>query len=1052
MNSGAGTSKKAPSKKKRKTGLDKKPKQKKSVPKATKSDAKHSNEDLKKEYEQNLDQNSSEEDYSDDGDEGLESYKIGGYHPVNIGDIYNGRYIIIEKLGWGHFSTVWMCRDQIPNASGSEYVALKIQKSAPHYREAAFDEIELLSCTKRGVETPSAHKEYTSFSDTFVVQLLDHFEHAGPHGKHVCMVFEMLGENLLTVIKKYDYKGIPIPIVQNFVKQICIGLDFLHRHCNIIHTDLKPENILITKPPNIPDENVVQAILESSKKTIHQNKKKVTNHIKTDKDKSKTKSSGTGSGTNTTGTTVTDTTIKTTIEALAQQLDSNKQQQHMSTEQKKKLKKKLKKKRQRAKKKPSASHRRKDTHSHTTAGTGAGTSNHDKKEREDINETEEEEEEHDDNKNSNSRDDTRNRNRNGREGSVHTDDDDSEDDDNDSIDNNNYHERLHRSHSDNRITTTTTTTTTHHNHHNHNPLDNTITTSTNVLMDDELEMELLNSGTTTMKSSHIDNNDNIIESIEGVDINRKKKLTSENKNMSGGSRCTNRVRTVSVEDWEPMSETVTAKISIFTSLRRIIQAFGPPVKMIINTTNTTTKDDQQQQQQECLCWVLEDIETKTKRKTRTSTSASASTEMKTNSNVDDDSDDMADLGEEEYSRRIFCIQSDSDGDESLTELLENIIPGLHFLVHCDISSLYVEEEDADVNYLCKLHCDHPGTADYATSLIGVDFKILERLLPTIDINMLNLKVEVEGGINSSDYPLDIKLSSLIRPLRERMDLFLGLKIEESLSAYQLLQYRIFKIRRFRMGGGSQIDLDENDDNDNDDDNDDLNSIQENIENSNTFRMLYNEYMNTQVKIVDLGNACWTHKHFTDDIQTRQYRSPEVILGARYDTSADIWSLACIIFELLTGDLLFDPHAGKNWDRDEDHLAMISELLGNFPRKVSSIGKYSGDYYNRKGELRHIQHLKFWSLRDVLLDKYHFEEHEANEIADFLGLLLQIDLNRRATAAECLKHPWLNQNLNEYDNDNDRESLLHSSLESEEGEYKDKDTQRDTERNRDRQRK
>ena len=29
------------------------------------------------------------------------------------------------------------------------------------------------------------------------------------------------------------------------------------------------------------------------------------------------------------------------------------------------------------------------------------------------------------------------------------------------------------------------------------------------------------------------------------------------------------------------------------------------------------------------------------------------------------------------------------------------------------------------------------------------------------------------------------------------------------------------------------------------------------------------------KIVDFGNACWTHKHFTDDIQTRQYRSPEV---------------------------------------------------------------------------------------------------------------------------------------------------------------------------------
>ena len=48
------------------------------------------------------------------------------------------------------------------------------------------------------------------------------------------------------------------------------------------------------------------------------------------------------------------------------------------------------------------------------------------------------------------------------------------------------------------------------------------------------------------------------------------------------------------------------------------------------------------------------------------------------------------------------------------------------------------------------------------------------------------------------------------------------------------------------------------------------------------------------KVVDLGNGCWTHTHFSDDIQTRQYRSPEVIAGAGYDTSADIWSLACMV--------------------------------------------------------------------------------------------------------------------------------------------------------------
>ena len=64
--------------------------------------------------------------------------------------------------------------------------------------------------------------------------------------------------------------------------------------------------------------------------------------------------------------------------------------------------------------------------------------------------------------------------------------------------------------------------------------------------------------------------------------------------------------------------------------------------------------------------------------------------------------------------------------------------------------------------------------------------------------------------------------------------------------------------------------------------------------------------NLQVKLCDLGNGCWINHHFTSLIQTRQYRSPEVIIGAEYDTSADMWSFACTIFEMVTGDFLFDP--------------------------------------------------------------------------------------------------------------------------------------------------
>ena len=88
----------------------------------------------------------------------------------------------------------------------------------------------------------------------------------------------------------------------------------------------------------------------------------------------------------------------------------------------------------------------------------------------------------------------------------------------------------------------------------------------------------------------------------------------------------------------------------------------------------------------------------------------------------------------------------------------------------------------------------------------------------------------------------------------------------------------------------------------------------------------------RVKIADLGNACWEHHHFTDDIQTRQYRALEVIIGAGYGPPADIWSTACMAFELATGDFLFEPHAGASYSKDEDHLAHMTELLGEIPLK------------------------------------------------------------------------------------------------------------------------
>uniref|UniRef100_A0A665WUT0 non-specific serine/threonine protein kinase n=1 Tax=Echeneis naucrates TaxID=173247 RepID=A0A665WUT0_ECHNA len=162
----------------------------------------------------------------------------------------------------------------------------------------------------------------------------------------------------------------------------------------------------------------------------------------------------------------------------------------------------------------------------------------------------------------------------------------------------------------------------------------------------------------------------------------------------------------------------------------------------------------------------------------------------------------------------------------------------------------------------------------------------------------------------------------------------------------------------------------------------------------------------QVKIADLGNACWVHKHFTDDIQTRQYRSLEVLIGAGYSTPADIWSTACMAFELATGDYLFEPHSGEEYSRDEDHIALIIELLGKVPRKLILAGKYSKEFFTKKGDLRHITKLKPWGLFDVLVEKYEWSKEEAHSFSSFLLPMLDLVPERRATAAQCLSHPWL----------------------------------------------
>lgn len=181
---------------------------------------------------------SSQGESGSDSQEDPGDYKKGGYHPVTVGDKFkDGRYMALQKLGWGHFSTVWLVWDTVD----CRVAALKIQKSSARYSEAAQDEVEMLVHL-------NTHKGNSRHLES-IVTLLDNFFHHGPHGKHTCMLFEVMGQSLLSLIKRYDYKGVPIPVVKKIAQDCTVGLDYMHRIGQLIHTDLKPENILMCLTP-----------------------------------------------------------------------------------------------------------------------------------------------------------------------------------------------------------------------------------------------------------------------------------------------------------------------------------------------------------------------------------------------------------------------------------------------------------------------------------------------------------------------------------------------------------------------------------------------------------------------------------------------------------------------------------------------------------------------------------------------------------------------------------------------------------------------------------
>lgn len=86
--------------------------------------------------------------------------------------------------------------------------------------------------------------------------------------------------------------------------------------------------------------------------------------------------------------------------------------------------------------------------------------------------------------------------------------------------------------------------------------------------------------------------------------------------------------------------------------------------------------------------------------------------------------------------------------------------------------------------------------------------------------------------------------------------------------------------------------------------------------------------NNHFKLIDYGNSLINYtSNGNEYIQSRWYRAPEIILGLEWNEMIDIWSIGCVLFECIIGDVLFPA------DNDIDQLIMIRESIGIFPSEM-----------------------------------------------------------------------------------------------------------------------
>lgn len=164
--------------------------------------------------------------------------------------------------------------------------------------------------------------------------------------------------------------------------------------------------------------------------------------------------------------------------------------------------------------------------------------------------------------------------------------------------------------------------------------------------------------------------------------------------------------------------------------------------------------------------------------------------------------------------------------------------------------------------------------------------------------------------------------------------------------------------------------------------------------------------NCKIVLTDFGNSYFFAKRTTNEIQDRLYRAPEIILNTNYGYQCDIWSIGCIVFELLTGFALFEPESAP-LNRDIHHLYLIEKMLGPIPIEMIKKSRRKNYLFDNSNHIKNIEKIVPCGLRYRLEHHFLFTARESDEIYEFLKCLLEINPNKRWSVSQLLQHKWLN---------------------------------------------